>query len=108
MDLLRLDLANSSGIERPMSGSTNAEMLTLKPNSAMTHAVNVVPTLAPIITAMDCARVMRPAFTKLTTITVEAEELCINAVMRKPVSVPVNRLRVIAERMLRRRSPAAF
>ncbi len=83
-------------------------MLTLKPKRAITHAVNVVPTFAPIITAIDCARDISPAFTKLTTMTVLADELCISAVIRNPVSVPVNRLRVIAERMLRRRSPAAF
>ena len=75
MDLVRPLLEKSSGTARPISGRANAEMSTLKPNSAMIHAVNVVPTLAPMITAIDCARVMRPAFTKLTTITVEAEEL---------------------------------
>ena len=77
-------------------------------NSAMTQAVNVVPTLAPMITAMDCVRVIRPALTKLTTITVDADEDWINAVIRKPVMVPVRRLRVMAPRMFRRRSPAAF
>ena len=41
----------------------------------MIQAVNVVPTLAPMITAIDCASVIRPAFTKLTTITVDADEL---------------------------------
>ena len=51
---------------------------------------------------------MSPALTKLTTITVEAEELWIRAVMKNPVTVPVKRLRVIADRMLRSRSPAAF
>ena len=108
IDLVRLFLVKSSGMLRPISGRTKADMLTLKPKSAMTHAVNVVPTLAPMMTAIDCARVMRPALTKLTTITVEAEELWMRAVMKKPVRVPVNRFRVIAERMLRRRSPAAF
>ena len=108
IDFVRLFLEKSSGMARPISGSTNADMLTLKPNRAMTHAVNVVPTLAPMITAIDCARVIRPALTKLTTITVEAEELWISAVMANPVRVPVNRFRVIAESMLRRRSPAAF
>ncbi len=108
IDLLRDFFANRRGTESPISGSTNADMLTLNPNRAMIHAVNVVPTLAPMITAMDCASVMSPAFTKLTTITVEADELWINAVMKKPVMVPVTRLRVMADRMLRRRSPAAF
>ena len=57
-------------------------MSTLKPNRAMTQAVNVVPTLAPIITAIDWPRVISPAFTKLTTITVDADELWIRAVMK--------------------------
>ena len=108
IDLLRDDEANSSGTAMPISGSINDDILTLNPNSAMTQAVNVVPTLAPMITAMDCVRVIRPALTKLTTITVDADEDWINAVIRKPVMVPVRRLRVMAPRMFRRRSPAAF
>ena len=83
-------------------------MLTVKPNREITQAVNVVPTFAPMITAIDCASDIRPALTKLTTMTVLAEELWIIAVMKKPVSVPVKRLRVMAPRMFRRRSPAAF
>ena len=75
IDFVLLLLENSNGTARPISGSANAEMSTLKPNRAMIQAVNVVPTLAPIITAIDCARVIRPALTKLTTITVDAEEL---------------------------------
>ena len=55
-------------------GKAKAAMSTLKPRAEMIHAVTVVPILAPMITPMDCARVSRPAFTKLTTITVVAEE----------------------------------
>ena len=108
IDFVRLFLEKSNGTDIPIKGNANAAISTLKPKRAMTHAVNVVPTLAPIITAIDCANVINPAFTKLTTMTVEAEELCIKAVMKKPVMVPVARLRVMAPRMLRRRSPAAF
>ena len=50
------------------------EMSALKPNHATIHAVTVVPMLAPIITPIACAKVRRPAFTKLTTITVVADE----------------------------------
>ena len=75
IDLVRPLLEKRSGTARPISGRANAEMSTLKPKSAMTHAVKVVPTLAPMMTAIDCARVMSPALTKLTTITVEADEL---------------------------------
>ena len=105
--VLLLFISNST-TARPIIGSTKAEMLTLKPNKAIIHAVKVVPTLAPKITAIDWASDIRPALTKLTTITVDADELWIRAVMAQPVRSPAKRLRVIAERMLRRRSPAAF
>ena len=45
------------------------------PERLSTHAVTVVPTLAPIITFIDCFSVISPEFTKPTTITVTAEEL---------------------------------
>ena len=75
IDFLRLALAKSNGTAQAISGSINAEVSTLNPNSEMIRAVNVVPTLAPNMTAIDCPSVMRPALTKLTTITVEADEL---------------------------------
>ena len=108
IDFLREELQKRSGTAHAMSGSMNTDVSTLNPNRAMIHAVNVVPTLAPKITAIDWPKVISPALTKLTTITVEADELWINAVMSIPVSSPVKRLRVMADRMLRRRSPAAF
>ena len=83
-------------------------MLTSKLNAEMIQVVTVVPTLAPKITAMACCSDISPAFTKLTTITVEALELWIRAVMVIPVSTPVTRLRVITPRMFRSRSPATF
>jgi hypothetical protein len=61
-----------------------------------------------MITLIACARVRRPAFTKLTTITVVADEDWIKVVIPKPVSTPLKGLDVIADRKLRRRSPAAF
>ena len=64
--------------------------------------------LAPMITPIDCVNVSSPAFTKLTTITVVAEEDWISAVINTPVSIPVTRLVVIAVRILRKRSPANF
>ena len=89
-------------------GSANAAMSTLKPRAEIIQAVTVVPILAPMITPMDCAKVRRPAFTKLTTITVVAEEDWISAVMSIPVKTPVTRLVVIAVRMRRNLSPANF
>ena len=49
-------------------------MSTLKPRAEIIHAVTVVPMFAPIITPIDWESVSKPAFTKLTTITVVAEE----------------------------------
>lgn len=108
IDFVRLFLKNNSGTAQAIIGSINTDVSTLNPKRAMIHAVKVVPTLAPNITAIDWASVIKPAFTKLTTITVDADELWISAVIANPVSVPVNRLRVIADRILRKRSPAAF
>ncbi len=74
----------------------------------MIQAVTVVPILAPIITLIDSVRVNNPAFTKLTTITVVADEDWIRAVISTPVKTPVTRLVVIAVRILRNLSPATF
>ena len=75
IDFVRLFLEKSNGTDTPINGSANAAISTLNPKRAIIQAVNVVPTLAPIITAIDCDNVISPAFTKLTTMTVEAEEL---------------------------------
>ena len=53
----------------------------------MIQAVTVVPILAPIMTLIDSASVSNPAFTKLTTITVVAEEDWIRAVINTPVTL---------------------
>lgn len=70
--------------------------------------VTVVPTFAPMMTAIESASDISPALTKLTTITVDADEDCINAVIKIPVKSPAKRFLVIADRMLRMRSPATF
>ena len=108
IDLVLLLFINKRTTPRPIRGSMNADIFTLNPKSAIIQAVNVVPTFAPIITAIDWPRLIRPALTKLTTITVDADELCISAVIIMPVKSPAKRLRVMADKMLRRRSPAAF
>ena len=99
---------NISGMPMASIGMANAAMFTLKPTAEIIHAVTVVPMLAPMITPMDCASVIRPAFTKLTTITVVALDDWMRAVMRIPVSTPITRFFVIAAKILRRRSPANF
>ena len=85
-----------------------AEISTLNPRAEMIQAVTVVPMFAPIMTPMDWDSVRRPALTKLTTMTVVAEEDWIRAVISIPVSTPVTRLVVIAVRILRSLSPANF
>ena len=56
----------------------------------------VVPMFAPIITPADSINVINPALTKLTVITVVAEEDWMAAVVRKPVKSPKYRLWVIS------------
>jgi hypothetical protein len=72
------------------------------------HPVMVVPMLAPIIRAMDSARVTNPAFTKLTTIKVLAEDDYTKAVTRKPVIIPIKGLLVMLASTLRMAVPVIF
>ena len=51
--------------------------------------MTVAPTLEPNTRAMAWVRLMSPALTKLTAITVTAEELCSAAVAAAPVRAPV-------------------
>ena len=57
--------------------------------------VMVVPMFAPIITPIDSTKLSKPAFTKLTIITVVAEDDCKRAVIKNPVVIPKNLLEVI-------------
>ena len=107
-DLRLLFPEKMSGSAMARSGRAKADISTLKPNMEMIQAVTVVPILAPIITLIDSVRVNNPAFTKLTTITVVADEDWIRAVISTPVKTPVTRLVVIAVRILRNLSPATF
>ena len=108
MDLRLLFPEKMSGRAMAKRGRAKAAISTLNPKIEMIQAVTVVPMLAPIITLMDSASVSNPAFTKLTTITVVAEEDWIRAVINTPVRTPVTRLVVIAVRILRNLSPATF
>ena len=89
-------------------GRANAAISTLNPKIEIIQAVTVVPILTPMMTLIDSARVSNPAFTKLTTITVVAEEDWIRAVINTPVKTPVTLLVVIAVKILRSLSPATF
>ena len=82
-------------------------MLTENPRDVI-HAVKVVPMFAPIITPIAFPRVRRPAFTKLTTIMVVAEEDCTRQVTTVPVSTRLNAFEVILAINALRRSPADF
>ena len=101
---LEIENMNPSAIR----GTARIEMSALNPSHDTSHAVTVVPILAPIITLMAWTRVSRPAFTKLTTITVVALEDCITVVIPNPVRTPFNGLDVIEDKKLRSLSPAAF
>jgi hypothetical protein len=70
--------------------------------------VMVVPILAPRITPTDLARGSNPALTKLTTITVVADDDCMIAVIRKPVTTPITRFEVMEDNIPRMRWPATF
>ena len=107
-DLRELRWENSSGTPKASRGKANAEMSTWKPKAEIIQAVTVVPILAPMMTLMDCDKVSKPALTKLTTMTVVAEEDWTRAVINMPVNTPVTRLVVITVRILRKRSPANF
>ena len=81
------------------------ERLNLKPRNEMIQNVVVVPRLAPMMTPIDWIRVRRRAWTKLTTMTVVAEEDWTRQVTRNPVITPANRFPVIERMILRSRSP---
>ncbi len=65
LDIVKMNPTAIRGMER-------MDISALKPSSDMIHAVTVVPILAPMITPIAWARDNRPAFTKLTIITVVA------------------------------------
>ena len=107
-DLRELFCEKINKMPKANNGKAKAETSTWKPNAEITQAVTVVPILAPMMTLMDWANVSSPALTKLTTITVVADEDCTRAVINEPVKTPVTRLVVITVKILRRRSPANF
>ena len=115
VSFLRLSLLNIY-IIIPISASTGVNDVGLRscthtasplmPPRLSSHAVTVVPILAPMITPIACLSVISPEFTKPTTITVVADELCITAVTTRPVRKPVIVLPVILPSVVRRRLPA--
>ena len=76
--------------------------------NATNWAVIVVPILAPIIIPAACAKLISPALTKPTTITVVALLLWITIVTIAPIATPIRRLLVTFSRIDFKPSPAAF
>ena len=77
-----------------------------RPPRLSSQGVTVVPTLVPMMTPTAWRRVSIPEFTKPTTITMAADELCTAAVTARPVKNPAQRLRVIRRSRPSSRPPA--
>ena len=76
--------------------------------TANSQAVTVVPMFAPMITPMALRSVIRPAFTKLTSMSVVAVDDCTRTVTRNPVNRHLPVLDVIFSIKERRPLPANF
>ncbi len=74
----------------------------------MSQAVIVVPMLAPMINPIAASNESNPALTRLTIMTVVAEEDCIDAVIRNPVVILRNLLKVTVARIFLIPVPATF
>ena len=74
IDLRELLPEKNRGMAKANRGRAKADISTLNPSAEMIQAVTVVPIFAPMMTPMDWVKVRSPALTKLTTITVVAEE----------------------------------
>ncbi len=70
----RLRLLNISGRAKAIAVRARRDMFILKPSRATIHPVTVVPIFAPRITPIAWINSIKPAFTKLTTITVVADD----------------------------------
>ncbi len=87
----------------PMQGRAAAEIL-----NAIICPVIVVPIFAPKITLNACVKLISPALTNPTTITVVAEELWITAVTIAPTPVPIILFVVSFSRIFFKLSPDDF
>ena len=74
--------------------------------NAMIWAVTVVPMFAPMMTPIDWVKVMSPALTNPTTMTVVTDEDWMTAVISAPDNAPVKRLVVSLARTSLRPGPA--
>ena len=99
-DFLKLFFEKNNGKLKPINGRDKMLKLTLNPKIEIIHAVTVVPMLAPIITPIASISDNNPAFTKLTIITVVADDDWIVVVTKKPVKTPLSLFDVIEAKML--------
>ena len=90
----------------PRMGRAAAEMLTRKPKIATSHGVEVVPSVAPMMTPIACANVSSPALTKPMTVRIAAVEDCTSAVKTTPDTIALNRPEISLCSALRSESPA--
>ncbi|OPZ73710.1 MAG: hypothetical protein BWY82_01033 [Verrucomicrobia bacterium ADurb.Bin474] len=103
-----LRLANNIGRAIPIIGSAKALMLTLNPKNDTNQKVVVVPMLAPMIIPIASVRVSSPALTKLTIITVVADDDWTRQVTENPVPTAAKRFCVTVRMALRSWSPESF
>ena len=101
-----MPISASTGVnDVGLSRRTKTLSLDIPPRLSSQEVI-VVPTFAPMITFMPWRSVIIPEFTKPTTITVVADELCITAVKPSPVRNPVMTLPVIFSSSVRSLLPA--
>src|SRR5690606_18589300 len=87
-------------------GSASARRLRLKPATATSHEVRVVPRLAPYTRPMAWPRLSSPALTKPMVAKITALDDCTPVVMSRPDASARLRLRVAPARLVRRPPPA--
>jgi hypothetical protein len=92
----------------PKRGNARLVILMFNPMVTKTHAFRVVPIFAPIIIPAASVSERSPAFTKLTIITLTAEDDCMMPVMANPETIALNRLDATEARIDRMRKPDAF
>ena len=101
-----MPISASTGVNDAGLSSCTQRLLLSMPARLRNHAVTVVPTFAPMMTLMAWRSVIRPEFTKPTTMTVVADELWMIAVTPRPVRKPSITRLVILSSSVRSRPPA--
>ena len=79
-----------SSAPTPRRGMAKLAIRTRKPKNATIHGVEVVPSVAPMITPIDCANVIRPALTKPMTVRMAAVDDWIRTVKTTPDAIALS------------------